>query len=617
MLRWPRFILSGNGRARAIQRTILPWHPPLRLPGGGILAARWKNVGSAIGSWIPGLAAARSYQPGWLAGDLIAGVVLVALLVPQGIAYSQLAGLPPVHGLYATMIPLIAYAILGPSRVLVLGPDSAVAPVVAATIIPLAGNDTSERVALAGILAIMVGIFCLAGGVAGFGFVTDLISRPVRVGYLAGIAASVIASQLPRLLGFSGGGDGLYESLRSVLRGLDETDAATVAVGGGALLAILLMRRIEPRIPSALVVVVLGTLATTWLDLSIDQVGSLPGGLPALVVPTASLDDLRSLVLPAVAIALISFADTSVLSRSYAARSGHDVNQDQELRALGGANALTGLFQGFPMSSSSSRTPVAEAAGANTQLTGLVSAAGLAAVLIFASDVFRNLPEAVLAAIVIAAVIGLIEVDEFRKLWNVDRPDFWLALAGLLGVAIFGVLQGVGIAVGLSILAFLWRAWHPYHAVLAREDGVKGYHDIVRHPQGKQVPGLVLFRFDAPLFFANASVFRKRLLAAIGDGAPPVRRVVVAAEPITNLDSTAAEMLAELDLELDARGIELAFAEMKDPVKDDLRRFGLIEPIGLERFYPTLGMAVRRFVQDYDVDWVDWEDEPGHADTSG
>jgi high affinity sulfate transporter 1 len=576
------------------------------------LAARGKNVGSTIASWAPGLAVARSYRLAWLPGDLIAGTVLVALLVPQGIAYSQLAGLPPVHGLYATMIPLIAYAILGPSRILVLGPDSAVAPVVAAAIIPIAGADQSERVALAGILAIMVGIYCFIGGMAGFGFVTDLVSRPVRLGYLAGIALSVIASQLPRFLGFSGsGGDRLFESVRAVARGLDEADAATIAVGGGALVTILALRRLEPRIPSALVVAVLGTLATVWLDLSLDQVGPLPDGLPALVVPTAELDVVRGLAFPALAIALIAFADTSVLSRSYASRSGQEVDQNQELRALGGANAVTGLFQGFPMSSSSSRTPVAEAAGARTQLTGLVSAAGLAAVMVFANDLFRHLPETVLAAIVIAAVIGLIAVDDIRRLWRVDRPDFWLAIAAVVGVAVFGVLQGVGIAVGLSILAFMWRAWHPYEAVLGRQAGLKGYHDITRHPAGRQVPGLVLFRFDAPLFFANAAVFRTRLLAAIRQGTPPVRRVVVAAEPITSLDSTAADMLVALERELDDQGIELAFAEMKGPVKDRLKRFGLMEPIGQGRFYPTLGVAVRRFVEDYHVDWVDWEDERG------
>ncbi len=569
-----------------------------------------ERPGHEIARWVPGLALARSYRRDWLAGDLVAGVVLVAMLVPQGIAYSELAGLPPVHGLYATMIPLIVYAILGPSRILVLGPDSAVAPVVAAAIIPLAGNDTGERVALAGAAAILVGIFCLIGGLTGLGFVADLLSRPVRTGYLAGIAVSVIAGQVPSLLGYSDDGDRFFESLPGLVRGIDEADAATAAVGVGALAAILMLRRVNARIPSALVVVILGTLANVWLDLGLDSVGRLPQGLPGFVLPSVSLDDVASLALPSLAIALIAFADTTVLSRSYAARAGEEVDQNQELRALGGANFLTGLFQGFPMSSSSSRTPVAEAAGARTQLTGLVSAAGMAAVLVFGSKLFTDLPSAVLAAIVIAAVIGLIEVDVFRRLWRVYRADLWLAIASLFGVAVFGVLEGVGIAVGLSILAFLWRAWHPYDAVLGRADGVKGDHDITRYPEALQVPGLVLFRFDAQLFFANAGVFRDRLLAAVRQAEPPVRRVVVAAEPITSLDSTAADMLEALTAELDAQNIELTFAEMKDPVKDVLKRFGLEEDIGKERFYPTIGVAVRRYVEDYTVDWVDWEDEP-------
>ncbi|HYJ12625.1 MAG TPA: sulfate permease, partial [Thermomicrobiales bacterium] len=577
------------------------------------LAERQKSPGHDVARWVPGLAAARSYRRGWLSGDLVAGIVLVAMLVPQGIAYSELAGLPPVHGLYATMIPLIVYAILGPSRILVLGPDSAVAPVVAAAIIPIAGADPSDRIALAGMAAILVGLFCLVGGLAGLGFVADLLSRPVRTGYLAGIAATVIASQVPSLLGFSVEGDGFFDNLQALVRGIDETDAATAAVGVGALAAILMLRQVNPRIPSALVVVILGTLANVWLDLALDSVGSLPEGLPGLALPGVDLDALGSLVLPALAIALIAFADTTVLSRSYAARAGVEVDQNQELRALGGANLLTGVFQGFPISSSSSRTPVAEAAGARTQLTGLVSAAGLAAVLVFGSEMFVDLPTAVLAAIVIAAVIGLIEVEVFRRLWRVYRPDFGLAIISLIGVAVFGVLQGVLVAVGLSIMAFLWRAWHPYDAVLGRADGVKGYHDITRYTQARQVPGLVLFRFDGPLFFANAGVFRTRLLAAVHQGEPPVHRVVVAAEPITSLDSTAADMLGALEEELDAQHIQLAFAEMKDPVKDGLERFGLHHDIGKERFYPTMGVAVKQFVEEYDIDWVDWEDQPGGA----
>ncbi len=567
-----------------------------------------------VDRWIPGLAVARNYQREWLMGDLVAGIVLVALLVPQGIAYAELAGLPPVHGLYATMIPLILYAILGPSRILVLAPDSAIAPVVAATIIPLAGSDTSERVALAGAAAIMVGVACLAGGMAGFGFVTELFSKPVRIGYLAGIAVSVIASQIPRLLGFSASGDGLFESLERLVRDIDQADMATMAIGVGSLAIVLASRRVNVRIPSALIVVVLGILVNTRLDLTSDTVGSLPVGMPNLVFPDVDTGSLRSLVLPAIAISLIAFADTSVLSRSYATRGGEEVDQNQELRALGGANLLTGVFQGFPISSSSSRTPAAEASGSKTQLTGLVSAAGLAIVLVFANNLFVDLPAAVLAAIVIAAVINLIDIEGFRRLWVVYRPDFGLAVSGFVGVAVFGVLEGVGIAIGLSILALLWRSWHPYNAVLGRAPGVKGYHDITRYDDARQVPGLVLFRFDAPLFFANAGVFRTRLLEAVRANGTQVKRVVVAAEPITSLDSTAADMLIDLDHQFSATGIEFAFAEMKDPVKDALMRYRLMDEFGLDRFYPTIGVAVRRYVADFEVDWVDWEDEPEATD---
>ena len=570
-----------------------------------------------IARWAPGLAVARGYRRAWLRGDLVAGLVLTALLVPQGMAYAELAGLPPVFGLYATMVPLVVYALLGPSRILVLGPDSAVAPVVAAAIIPIAGDDISERIALAGLLAVLVGVFCLAGGIAGFGFITDLISKPVRIGYLAGIAATVIVSQLPRLLGFSVDGNGLADDLAGLARGLDETDLASLALGGGALAFILVARRVEPRIPAALVAVVAATLAVKWLDLSLETVGAIPSGLPELAVPQPGSVELGKLTLTAIALALLAFADTSVLSRSYATRFGEEVDQDQELRALGAANLATGLLQGFPISSSSSRTPVAEAAGAKTQLTGLVGAVALGAVLVFANGLFRDLPTAVLSAIVIAAVIGLIDVPGLRRLSRVHRADFSLAIACFLGVAVFGVLWGIGISIGLSVLAFLWRAWHPYDAVLGRATGVKGYHDLTRYPGARQVPGLVLYRFDAPLFFANAGVFRARLLAAVRESDPPARMIVVAAEPITDLDSTAADMLHDLDQELEVLGVELAFAEMKDPVKDRLRRFGLVERIGHERFYPTIGVAVHRYVEEQGVAWVDWEEARDSPSATG
>jgi high affinity sulfate transporter 1 len=560
--------------------------------------------------WVPGITVMRHYRRSWLRGDLVAGLVLAALLVPQGMAYAKLAGLPAVYGLYATMVPLLVYAVLGPSRILVLGPDSAVAPVVAAAIIPLAGNDTEERVALAGLLAVLVGLICIVAGIANLGFITDLISKPLRIGYLAGIAVSVVAGQLPTLLGIDVSGSGLADDLTGLARNLDTIDLPTLVVGGGSLVFMLVARRIEPRIPAALIVVVVTILAVQWLDLSIETVGAIPGGLPEFSIPSPnSTSDLGRLMLTAVALALLSFADTSVLSRSYAARTGEHVDQNQELRALGAANLATGLFQGFPISSSSSRTPVAESAGSKTQLTGIVGAVSLGVVLVVANDLFADLPSTVLAAIVIAAMVGLVDLAGLGRLSRVHRPDFFLALTCFAGVAVFGVLWGIGIAIGLSVLAFLWRAWHPYDAVLGRADGIKGYHDLTRYPDARQIPGLLLYRFDAPLFFANANIFREQLLAAVHRSPGPIKMVVVAAEPITDLDSTAADTLAALDQELEAQQIELAFAEMKDPVKDRLRRFGLVERIGHERFYPTIGVAVRRFVEEHDVDWVDWEDE--------
>jgi len=579
--------------------------------GAGLtrMQTKWgTGTAQGIAKWAPGLVVARGYRRTWLRGDLVAGIVLAALLVPQGMAYSELAGLPAVYGLYATMVPLIAYAIFGPSRILVMGPDSAVAPLVAVAIIPIAGNNTSERIALAGLLAVLVGVFCLIAGFAGFGFVTDLISKPVRLGYLGGIAVSVIASQLPRLLGFSIDGDDLASDIVGIVRHIEETDFTSLAVGGGALAFILIVKRLEPRVPSALITVVAGTLAVRIFDLSLAVVGAIPSGLPLFDVPNPDSIQLGRLTLTAMALALIAFADTSVLSRSYATRFGKDVDQDQELRALGVANLATGFLQGFPISSSSSRTPVAEAAGSKTQLTGLVGAIALGIILAFASGLFSDLPETVLAAIVIAAVIGLIDLAGLRRLFHVHRADFVLAIACFVSVAAFGVLSGIGIAIGLSITTLLWRSWHPYDAVLGRADGVKGYHDLTRYPAARQVPGLVLYRFDAPLFFANAGVFRSRLLAAVREAEPEARMIVVAAAPITDLDSTAADMLHDLSQELDVLGVNLAFAEMKDPVKDHLRDFGLIEQIGHERFYPTIGEAVRRYVEEYGVAWIDWED---------
>ncbi len=560
--------------------------------------------------FLPGLSVALRYQRPWLRQDLMAGVVLTAVLVPQGVAYAELAGLPAVTGLYATLVPLLAYALVGPSRIMVLGPDSAVAPLVAAIVVPLAGADPAARVELAGLLAVMVGAFLVVAGFARLGFLTDLLSKPVRVGYLAGVTAIVVVGQLPQLLGFEIDGGNMFHELRGVAGGLDRIDATTAAIGVACVAVIQLARRWAPIVPGVLIAVVGATLLVKLGDLSVAATGAVPSGLPRFAIPTPSVEDFGRLTLGAAAIALLAFADTSVLSRSYASRLGERVDQSQELTALGVANLATGLFQGFPMSSSSSRTPVAEAAGARTQLTGVVAALLLGVVLLVGTDLLGDIPRTVLAAVVITAVIRLVDVPALRWLWQVNRGDFALAVASFGGVVVFGILPGVVIAIGLSIMAVLERAWHPHSAVLGRVRGRKGYHDMVRHPEGQQVPGLLLLRFDAPLFFANAEVFRDAVHRAIAAEDRPVRRIVVASEPITDVDSTAADVLGELDAELTRQGIELDFAEMTGPVKDRLRRYGLFDETLRGRFSATLGEAVRRYVRDYNVVWRDWEDEP-------
>lgn len=564
--------------------------------------------------YLPGLSAVRRYQRAWLRDDLLAGIVLTSLLVPQGMAYGELAGLPAIAGVYATMLPLVAYAVFGPSRIMVVAPDSAIAPLTAAAIIPLAGADPEARMGVAALLAVMVGVLCLAGGLARLGFLTDLLSKPVRIGYLAGIAIVVLADQAAKLLGIQVEADGLVRGTIELVTSLGEMDGLTAAIGITTLVALLGLKRFAPRAPGALLAVVAGIVLVVVFNLEdqVATVGQVPAGLPSFVPPPVDLEAMSSLALPALAIALVAFADTSVLSRAYAAKLGDRVDQDQELFALGAANVATGLFQGYPVSSSSSRTPAAEAAGAKTQLTGVVAAVLIGLVLLFFTGVMAPLPDATLAAIVMVAVIGLIDLPALRRLFDLNRSDFALAVAALLGVALIGVIPGIGVAVALSVGALLWRAWHPYTAVLGRIAGRKGYHDRDRHPEGRQVPGLVLYRFDAPLFFANADRFRTGVLEAIEQADPPVRRVVVAAEPITDFDTTAADVVLELLDQLDREDIGLSFAELKGPVKDMVERYGLADRLADPAFPSTLGEAVHEYLEEFDVPWTDWEDEEDH-----
>ena len=550
---------------------------------------------------IPGLQTLRSYQSSWLRHDIVAGLVMTTMLVPVGIAYAEASGIPGINGLYATIVPLLAYALFGPSRILVLGPDSALAAVILSVVLPLSTGDPQRAIPFGGMMAIVSGAVCVAAGLARLGFITELLSKPIRYGYMNGIALTVILSQIPKLLGFSVKADG---PVRQVLGTVDKvlngsTNMAALAVGGSALALILILKR-WPRLPGMLIAVAAATMVVAALDLAsrtgISVVGPLPSGLPAPRLPLVPLDSLGAIVTGGIAVALVSFADTSVLSRTYAARLRSPVDPNQEMVGLGIANVAAGFFQGFPVSSSSSRTPVAEAAGAKTQLTGVVGAIAIAMLLLFAPALLQDLPNTALAAIVIASAIGLIEVSDLRRIYRIQRWEFWLAMTCFAGVAAFGAIPGILIAIVMAVIEFLWDGWRPHSAVLGRVDRVEGYHDIARYPDARLIPGLVLFRWDAPLFFANAEFFHDRVLDAIARSPTPARWLVVAAEPVTSIDVTSADAICELDDALHAAGVELCFAEMKDPVKDKLKRFGIFERFGEKRFFATIEEAVKGYL---------------------
>jgi high affinity sulfate transporter 1 len=560
--------------------------------------------------WLPGLDTLRRYETAWLPHDIFAGIVLATMLVPVGIAYAVASGLPGIYGLYATIVPLLVYALFGPSRILVLGPDSALAGIILGVVTPLSGGDPLRAAMLAGTMAIVSGMVCILAGIVRLGFVTELLSKPIRYGYMNGIALTVLISQLPKLFGFSIESEGPLRSLWAIASGILEGRTNWVAFGIGlATLMVILLLKNSKRMPGILIAVVGATVAVGALDLGalygVKVLGPLPQGLPGFVVPWIDYGDIFPVLLGGCAIALVSFADTSVLSRAYAARLGSRVDANQEMLGLGAANLATGFFQGFPISSSSSRTPVAEAAGACTQLTSVVGALAIALLLLAAPNLLRHLPTAALAAVVIAAAIGLIEVADLKRIYRIQRWEFWLAIVCFVGVAVLGVIPGIGLAIGIAIAEFLWDGWRPHSAVLGRAHGVKGYHDIARYPDARRIPGLVLFRWDAPLFFANAEFFKERVLDAVATSPTPVRWLVVAAEPVTSVDVTACDMVAELDQALHAQGIELCFAELKDPVKDKLKRFGLFAQLGENYFFPTIGVAVSHYLETNNVEWED------------
>ncbi|MEG1629449.1 SulP family inorganic anion transporter [Pseudomonas sp.] len=559
--------------------------------------------------WLPGLQVLRSYHFADLPKDLLAGLVLTTMLVPVGIAYAEASGVPGIYGLYASIVPLLAYALFGPSRILVIGPDSALAAIILAVVLPLSGGDPMRAIALASAMALVSGLVCIGAGLLRLGFITELLSKPIRYGYMNGIAFTVLISQTPKLFGISVQSTGPLRDMLALGEALlaGQANWAGFVIGAATLALILLLARFQ-RLPGILIAVVAATLVVGSLGLDtthgVKVLGSMPQGLPNFSVPWLQASDLSTVLIGGFAVALVSFADTSVLSRTYAARTRTPVDPNQEMVGLGIANLATGLFQGFPISSSSSRTPVAEAAGSRTQLTGVVGAIGVALLLLFAPNLLQHLPNSALAAVVIAAAIGLFEFKDLKRIYRIQRWEFWLSITCFVGVVVLGAVPGIGLAVVIAVIEFLWDGWRPHYTVLGRVDGIRGFHDISRYPKARLVPGLVLFRWDAPLFFANAELFQKCVLEAIAKSPTEVRRVVVAAEPVTSVDVTSADMLVELEQALRASNIELRFAEMKDPVKDKLLRLEVLEHIGTDIFQPTVGAAVDSYLEEHGVDWT-------------
>jgi high affinity sulfate transporter 1 len=544
--------------------------------------------------WTPGFGTLRTYERGWLRSDLVAGVVLAAILVPQGMAYAELAGLPAVTGLYTTIACLVAYAVFGPSKVLVLGPDSSVSPLILAAITPLiVTNDPSTAIALAGMLAILVGLIEIGLGMAKLGFVADLLSSEVRVGYLNGLAVTIIVGQLPKLFGFSTNADNFIAEVRAFFHGLDETNRTTLVTGLCTLAVLLVLPRLTRRLPAVLVAVVGVTVVSAVLDLAahgVRTVGSLPQGVPAPALPWTKLSDVGPLLIGAVGITMVSLTDTIATATSFAARRGDEVNADQEMVGIGTSNIAAGFFQGFAVSVSGSRTAVADQSGAKTQLTGVVGAGLVVLLLLFLNGLLADLPQTALAAVVITAALSLTDLTALRRFFQVRTSSFIVSLVATAGVMLFGVLQGIVIAIVLIVLLFFKRSWWPHGAVLGEVPELGGWHSTTRYPEAAELPGIVVYRWEAPLFFANCGQFRDQVRKLARGRAPAW--IVLQCEAITDIDVTASAVLETLDKELNAAGTRLAFVELRDRLQGLVRRYGLDTTLDQAHFYPSLDQAL-------------------------
>ncbi|CAA0094159.1 putative sulfate transporter [Mycolicibacterium vanbaalenii] len=555
---------------------------------------------SRVNLLLPGLSQFQQYETGWLRSDLTAGLTVAAYLVPQAMAYATLAGVSPVAGLWAALVPLAAYALLGSSRQLSVGPDASTTALTAATLAPIANGDDTRYAVSAAALAILVGIICLVGGTARLGFLANLLSRPILIGYMAGIALVMIAGQLGKITGTEVTGNEFIWQTGSFVAHLADVHWPTIALATAVVVVQLVSSKGGVHVPGPLIAVVLASAAVLVFSLQargIAVVGPVPSGLPGLGFPGLRVGDLLPLLLPAAGIAIVAFSDDMVTARAFAARSGQEIDPNAEMRALGVCNIGAGLASGFPVSASGSRTAISHSLGSRTQLGSLTALAVVLIVLTFGGGLLSAVPMAALGALVLVAALQLIDVSEFRRLGRFRRSELVLALATTAAVLGLGVLYGVLAAVALSILDLLRRVARAHDSVLGFVPGVPGMHDVEDYPQAELVPGLVVYRYDAPLCFANAEDFRKRALQAVAAYPQPVEWFVLNAEANSEVDLTALDAVDRLRVDLARAGIRFAMARVKQDLREALQAAGMLDAIGVEHIYPTLPTAVAAFRQ--------------------
>lgn len=556
-----------------------------------------------VATTLPGLSVLRGYERGWLRGDLLAGVTVAAYLIPQVMAYAQIAGLPPSAGLLAIVAPTLVYAILGSSRQLSVGPESTTALMTATAVAAVGVNGPDGYAALAAALAVVTGLLCALGWVFGLGFLADLFSKPVLIGYLTGVAVLMVVSQLDSLTGIEVEGDSMPAEIWSALNNLDEVHVPTLVLASTLLVLLLLAAHFFPRLPNPLLAALLGAAAVALLGLEergVAVVGALPAALPGLSLPDLSPDAVAAMLAPALGIAVVGYSDNVLTARAFAERSGERIDANQEFLALGAANVAGGLLSGFPVSSSGSRTAIGASMGSRTQLYSLATLVTVLVAVVALGPVIASFPKAALGALVVYAAIRLVDVAEIRRVAHFRRSELVLLVATTLGVFVLGALNGILLAVALSLGDLLRRVARPHDGILGYVQGMAGMHDVDDFPDAAQVPGLVVYRYDSPLFFANAEDFHARALAAVDEATDPVEWLIINAEANVEVDLTSLDALARLHRELESRGVVLALARVKQDLLDDLVAADLVESIGPERIYPTLPTAVAAYLAWHD-----------------